>query len=272
MILVQDILQHLKSLEVSKNIARLSFYNYLNLFHKKEEEFNFTIVQKFFLKNLHFSFWKENIILLQDTLCLDLKRFSFSSLIKKMTEKELVYVKNSDNFLEYCKEIKNAFNRNTQDNKNASVLLNNRDKKIYEFQKLIKHNRCLKVFTHPCNKKEVNIYTNLFFLKPPYLQNLPAISSLQYDYTANLETNHLQYIQISSLEAIIFFKDNLQLFTGLVVSGHTYKITNSFTKLPLCKIELLGKHLDNIEKFFDLKKIQGIHCSVKKLNTNINFN
>lgn len=272
MVLIQDILQHLKTLEVNKNIARLSFYNYFNLFHKKEEEFNFRTIENFFFKSLYFSFWQENIVFLQETLMLDLQNFSFNWPIKEFIKKELIYVKNSTNFLQYCEEIKNPFNHNLKTPTKNTDSLKKKANKTYDYQILIKNNRCLKVFTYPSNEKNIEIYTNLFFLKPPYLKNLPAISSLQYCYNFTLKTDQLHYIQVSPSETILFVKDSSQLFTGLVVSGYTYKITNSFTKLPLYKIELLYKNLNKIKKYFDLKKIQSIHHPLKKPNTYVDFN
>ncbi|MBE8222032.1 MAG: hypothetical protein HAW60_04800, partial [Bdellovibrionales bacterium] len=245
-----------------KNIARLSFYNYLNLFYKKEEEFTFKIIESFFLKSLHFSFWQENIVLLQDTIALDLQKFSVNWPIKEFMKKELIYVKNSTIFLQYSKEIKNSFNN----------CLDNKVKKTYDSQMLINHNKCLKVFTYPCNSKDIEIYTNLFFLNPPYLKNLPAITSLQYCYNFILKTNQMHYIQTSPLKTIVFFIDSSNLFTGLVVSGYAYEITNSFNKLPIHKIEPLCKSLSKIKKYFDLTKIQSIHKPLKKLDTYIDFN
>lgn len=258
MFVIKDILQHLQKLELNKNIARLSFYNYLNLFHKKEESFNFSIVEKFFLKSLYFSFWQENIVSLQDSLLLDLKIFSFNWPIKNLTEKELIYIKNSNNLFNYCLGIKNSTQHIPLVKKNP-LSSKPKGKKSYNSQILTKHNRCLKVFTYPSNEKDIQVYTNLFFLNPPYLQNLPAITSLKYSYKTNLITDNLHYIQVSPSETIIFFQDKSLLFTGLIISGYTYKIIHSFTKSSLNKIGLLDKNLHKIQKYLDLKPIQDTH-------------
>lgn len=291
MIQVKDILQHLKSLEIHKNIARLSFYNYLSLFHKKEEEFNFSTIEQFFLKSLYFSFWQENIISLQDSLILDLKQFSINGDIKELGKKELIYIRNPDTFLQYCEKIKNTDNYKSQtslkktiSSQQKTTFLNKptslsqtassekKLKKSYDSQFLINHNRTLKIFTYPSNEKEVKIYTNIFFLNPPYLTHLPAISLLQYSYNGSLKLDQLHYLQVSPSETIVFFQNKLQLFTGLFISGYTYKITNSFTKLPLHKIELLYKNLNKFQDYLNLRKPQAIQHLSKPLNSHLDFN
>lgn len=254
MLLIQDILQHLYKLELNKNIARLSFYNYLNLFYKKEESFDFSIVETFYLKSLYFSFWQENSISLQESLIHDLQAFSPLCSIKNLKKKELFYIKNFDNFFKCCFKIKDFID------KKPSLINNNpassHSKKSFERQKIIKHNLCLKVFTYATGEENMQIYTNLFFLKPPFLKHLPPITSLKFSFQKVLKPNSLHYLQSSPSETVIFFLDKNNLFTGLVISGYTYKIIHSFSKTPLNKIEFLKKNLDKLQKYLDLKLIQ----------------